>query len=305
MRELAPTVIIGAGISGLSPAYYLAQKGAPSIILDPRPRPGGVIETIRTGGFTIDAGPDSFLAAKPEAAHLDSRAWPRKRCHLLQRPSTQDLHPQTRPHGPNARRPHDGGSHQDHAHGALATARLAHQDPHGPRILSPPRTTNSPIAPSPNSSRTTTAPRPSTISPSRCYPASTAEIRATSAFGACFPDSPISPTATEASPAACSPTAPKQGGGALFQDAQGRPWSNGGCGRRRAQRQSRTAPGVRGNHPARSLAAFASAPTANGSKPPTSSSPAKPTTPPSAGWPPGRTAFGNRLQLIRRHGVRL
>ncbi len=48
----------------------MAQKGAPSIVLDPRPRPGGVIETIRVGGFTIDAGPDSFLAAKPEALSL-------------------------------------------------------------------------------------------------------------------------------------------------------------------------------------------------------------------------------------------
>ncbi|MGA7238925.1 MAG: protoporphyrinogen oxidase [Bryobacteraceae bacterium] len=70
MRELAPTVIIGAGISGLSAAYYLLQKGAPSIVLDPRPRPGGVIETIRVGDFIIDAGPDSFLAAKPEALAL-------------------------------------------------------------------------------------------------------------------------------------------------------------------------------------------------------------------------------------------
>jgi protoporphyrinogen/coproporphyrinogen III oxidase len=65
-----PTVIIGAGISGLSAAYYLAQKGAHSIILDPRPRPGGVIETLRVGDFTIDTGPDSFLAAKPEALAL-------------------------------------------------------------------------------------------------------------------------------------------------------------------------------------------------------------------------------------------
>jgi protoporphyrinogen/coproporphyrinogen III oxidase len=67
---LRPTVIIGAGISGLSAAYYLARKGAPSIVLDPRGRPGGVIETIRFDGFTIDAGPDSFLAAKPEALNL-------------------------------------------------------------------------------------------------------------------------------------------------------------------------------------------------------------------------------------------
>jgi protoporphyrinogen/coproporphyrinogen III oxidase len=64
------TVIVGAGISGLSAAYYLAQKGAPSLLLDPRPRPGGVIETVRAGGFTIEAGPDSFLAAKPEAFNL-------------------------------------------------------------------------------------------------------------------------------------------------------------------------------------------------------------------------------------------
>ena len=61
---------MGAGISGLSAAYYLACKGAPSILLDPRQRPGGVIETVREGDFTIDAGPDSFLAAKPEAFHL-------------------------------------------------------------------------------------------------------------------------------------------------------------------------------------------------------------------------------------------
>lgn len=65
-----PTVILGAGITGLSAAYYLAQKGAPSIVFDPRPRPGGVIETLREGDYTIDGGPDSFLAAKPEALNL-------------------------------------------------------------------------------------------------------------------------------------------------------------------------------------------------------------------------------------------
>ncbi len=65
-----PTVIIGAGITGLSAAYYLAKKGAPSIVFDPRPRPGGVIETFHQDGYTIDGGPDSFLAAKPEALNL-------------------------------------------------------------------------------------------------------------------------------------------------------------------------------------------------------------------------------------------
>jgi oxygen-dependent protoporphyrinogen oxidase len=67
---MKPAVIVGAGISGLAAAYYLAQRGAPSIVFDPRPRPGGVIETARIDGYTIDGGPDSFLAAKPEAMAL-------------------------------------------------------------------------------------------------------------------------------------------------------------------------------------------------------------------------------------------
>jgi len=61
------TVIVGAGISGLSAAYYLAKAGRPSLILDPRPHPGGVIQTERAEGCVIEGGPDSFLAAKPEA----------------------------------------------------------------------------------------------------------------------------------------------------------------------------------------------------------------------------------------------
>jgi protoporphyrinogen/coproporphyrinogen III oxidase len=63
---MKPTVIVGAGISGLSTAYYLAKAGRPSLILDPRPRAGGVIETERAEGCIIEGGPDSFLAAKPE-----------------------------------------------------------------------------------------------------------------------------------------------------------------------------------------------------------------------------------------------
>jgi oxygen-dependent protoporphyrinogen oxidase len=64
---LPRTVIIGAGISGLSAAYYLAQAGEPSLLLDPRPRAGGVIQTEHVDGCLIEGGPDSFLAAKPEA----------------------------------------------------------------------------------------------------------------------------------------------------------------------------------------------------------------------------------------------
>src|ERR1017187_7444935 len=63
-------VIIGGGISGLSTAYYLARGGVPSTILEARPRLGGVIQTERVEGCTIEAGPDSFLSAKPAAFEL-------------------------------------------------------------------------------------------------------------------------------------------------------------------------------------------------------------------------------------------
>ena len=63
-------VIIGGGISGLSAAYYLAKAGVSSTIIESRPRLGGVIQTERVEGCTIEAGPDSFLSAKPAALEL-------------------------------------------------------------------------------------------------------------------------------------------------------------------------------------------------------------------------------------------
>ncbi|MBZ5726765.1 MAG: protoporphyrinogen oxidase [Acidobacteriia bacterium] len=63
-------IIIGGGISGLSAAYYLAKAGVASTIVESRKRLGGVIQTERVEGCTIEAGPDSFLSAKPAAFEL-------------------------------------------------------------------------------------------------------------------------------------------------------------------------------------------------------------------------------------------
>ncbi|HXB74160.1 MAG TPA: protoporphyrinogen oxidase [Candidatus Acidoferrales bacterium] len=63
-------VIIGGGISGLSAAYYLAKGGSAATILESRGRLGGVIQTERADGCTIEAGPDSFLSTKPAALEL-------------------------------------------------------------------------------------------------------------------------------------------------------------------------------------------------------------------------------------------
>ena len=63
-------VIIGGGISGLSTAYYLARRGVASTLIESRPRLGGVIQTEHVEGCTIEAGPDSFISAKPAALEL-------------------------------------------------------------------------------------------------------------------------------------------------------------------------------------------------------------------------------------------
>jgi oxygen-dependent protoporphyrinogen oxidase len=63
-------IIVGGGITGLSAAYEFAQAGQPAILLEARPRLGGVIETERVEGCILEGGPDSFLAAKPAGLDL-------------------------------------------------------------------------------------------------------------------------------------------------------------------------------------------------------------------------------------------
>jgi oxygen-dependent protoporphyrinogen oxidase len=63
-------IIIGGGITGLSAAYELSSLGVPAVLLEPRGRLGGVIETETVEGCVLEGGPDSFLAAKPAAAEL-------------------------------------------------------------------------------------------------------------------------------------------------------------------------------------------------------------------------------------------
>jgi oxygen-dependent protoporphyrinogen oxidase len=65
-----PSIIIGGGISGMSAAYYLAKRNLPSILIDSGAKLGGVIQTQTVEGCVLEGGPDSFLAAKPEAMSL-------------------------------------------------------------------------------------------------------------------------------------------------------------------------------------------------------------------------------------------
>jgi oxygen-dependent protoporphyrinogen oxidase len=63
-------VVVGGGITGLAAAFEAARRGVAALVLESSPKPGGLIRTERTGGFTIDAGPDSLLVQKPAAIQL-------------------------------------------------------------------------------------------------------------------------------------------------------------------------------------------------------------------------------------------
>jgi oxygen-dependent protoporphyrinogen oxidase len=66
----ADAVVVGAGIAGLTAAYELSKGTRSVLLLESRNRVGGNIRTERVDGFLIDAGPDSFVRTKPEAAEL-------------------------------------------------------------------------------------------------------------------------------------------------------------------------------------------------------------------------------------------
>ncbi|WP_163971318.1 protoporphyrinogen oxidase [Oceanobacillus halotolerans] len=69
-------VIVGGGITGLTAAYYLQkeikEKQLPINVklVEASNRLGGKIKTKRKSGFTIEQGPDSFLARKKPAVKL-------------------------------------------------------------------------------------------------------------------------------------------------------------------------------------------------------------------------------------------
>ena len=75
--------VIGGGISGLAAAHRLTELGRETgepidvRLFEAGPRAGGVIQTERTDGFVIEAGPDSFLSEKPVVTTTDSggRSW--------------------------------------------------------------------------------------------------------------------------------------------------------------------------------------------------------------------------------------
>lgn len=72
MKRIA---ILGGGIAGLAAAYELSRisrrgEAIHVALYETSTRLGGIVETIREGGFTIEGGPDAWVSEKPWASEL-------------------------------------------------------------------------------------------------------------------------------------------------------------------------------------------------------------------------------------------
>lgn len=63
-------IIIGAGLTGLSTAFYLRQKGLNIVVLEKENRIGGAIRSHNENGFVFEEGPNTGVVGNPEIAEL-------------------------------------------------------------------------------------------------------------------------------------------------------------------------------------------------------------------------------------------
>src|ERR1700692_4439775 len=67
--------IVGGGVAGLAAAYELARQARGGaavqvVLFESSTRLGGIVETVREGGFVIECGPDAWVTEKPWAREL-------------------------------------------------------------------------------------------------------------------------------------------------------------------------------------------------------------------------------------------
>src|SRR3984957_5467325 len=62
--------IIGAGITGLTAAFYLKRKGVPVTVYEAGNRAGGVIQSSRQNGFLAESGPNTILETSPKISEV-------------------------------------------------------------------------------------------------------------------------------------------------------------------------------------------------------------------------------------------
>jgi protoporphyrinogen/coproporphyrinogen III oxidase len=62
--------IIGAGITGLTAAFYLKRNGVPVTVYEATDRVGGAIQSVRTEGYLAEFGPNTILETSPKVKQL-------------------------------------------------------------------------------------------------------------------------------------------------------------------------------------------------------------------------------------------
>jgi oxygen-dependent protoporphyrinogen oxidase len=67
---MKPVAIIGAGITGLTAAFYLKRQGVAVTVYEAGARVGGVIQSVRKDGFLVESGPNTILETSPEVPQL-------------------------------------------------------------------------------------------------------------------------------------------------------------------------------------------------------------------------------------------
>jgi len=67
---MKPVAIIGAGITGLTAAFYLKRRGIPVTVYEASGRVGGVIQSLRQDGWLAEFGPNTLLETSPKIGQL-------------------------------------------------------------------------------------------------------------------------------------------------------------------------------------------------------------------------------------------
>ncbi|HEY4417109.1 MAG TPA: protoporphyrinogen oxidase [Verrucomicrobiae bacterium] len=62
--------IIGAGITGLTAAFYLKRRGIDVTVFEAASRPGGAIQSSRRDGFLAESGPNTILESSPKISQF-------------------------------------------------------------------------------------------------------------------------------------------------------------------------------------------------------------------------------------------
>src|SRR6185437_17152391 len=79
-NNMKPIAIIGAGITGLTAAFYLKRKGLPVTVYEAGDRVGGVIRTVREDGYLAEFGPNTILETSSVITQLICDAGLESRC---------------------------------------------------------------------------------------------------------------------------------------------------------------------------------------------------------------------------------